>query len=225
MSGVNVHGVDVKLSKNLNEKSVVTPTSDKSKTKMTGRKIPVTAFTFAGPRVGNNPFADKVRELGVKVLRVVNSKDMVPKVPSLIFNEDFTLFNNVLDFFPWTYSHVGEEIELDHDYSPFLQQRGNFMNNHNMEAYLHLLTGHHGPTIPWRQVVERDVALINKASEFVCPKKTGIPGNWWQPANKGLVRNEEGMWVLPERDFEDVPDNILEEKHSKLDEHSPFKEN
>lgn len=61
MSGVNVHGVDVKLSKKLNEKSVVTPTHDQSKTKKTGHKIPVTAFTFAGPRVGNNPFADKVK--------------------------------------------------------------------------------------------------------------------------------------------------------------------
>lgn len=110
----------------------------------------------------------QVRELGVKVLRVVNSKDMVPKVPSLIFNEDFTLFNNVLDFFPWTYSHVGEEIELDHDYSPFLQQRGNLLNNHNMEAYLHLLTGHHGRNIPWRQVC---LYSLQKA-EMVLPSCT-----------------------------------------------------
>jgi len=159
--------------------------------------------------------ADTVRELGVKILRVTNKQDMVPKVPSPLLNEEFTIFNNILDKFPFTYSHVGTEIELDHDLSPVLRSRGNPVNAHNMEAYLHLLTGYHGPNRPWKPVVDRDIALINKASDFVCPKQTGIPVNWWQPENKGLVRNSEGKWVQVERDYEDIPDAILQERQSK----------
>lgn len=213
ISGVNRHGEDVEI-KDFQEKTKSTKNSNPGKTKGT-RIIPVTAFTFAGPRVGNNPFADMVRDLGVKILRVTNAQDMVPKVPSPLLNEEFTLFNNFLDKFPFTYSHVGAEIEIDHDLSPELRARGNPMNAHNMEAYLHLLTGYHGPNKPWNPVVDRDIALVNKASEFVCPKRTGIPGNWWQPENKGLVRNSEGKWVQVERDYEDIPDAVLQEKQEK----------
>ena len=52
-------------------------------------KIPVTVFSFAGPRVGNLKFKERCEELGVKVLRVVNVQDVVPTVPGIITNEKF----------------------------------------------------------------------------------------------------------------------------------------
>jgi len=55
ISGVNRHGDDVEI-KDFQEKVKSTPNSNPGETKGT-RIIPVTAFTFAGPRVGNNPFA------------------------------------------------------------------------------------------------------------------------------------------------------------------------
>ncbi len=41
----------------------------------------MTAFTFASPKVGNQKFADDLDEMGVRLLRVVNAPDLVPKVP------------------------------------------------------------------------------------------------------------------------------------------------
>lgn len=41
----------------------------------------VTAFTFASPKVGNKKFKDDLDDMGVRVLRVVNKPDLVPKVP------------------------------------------------------------------------------------------------------------------------------------------------
>lgn len=55
ISGVNRHGEDVEI-KDFQKKTNATSNSNPGKTKGT-RIIPVTAFTFAGPRVGNNPFA------------------------------------------------------------------------------------------------------------------------------------------------------------------------
>lgn len=52
-------------------------------------KIPVTVYSFAGPRVGNLKFKERCEELGVKVLRVINVHDMVPTVPGIITNEKF----------------------------------------------------------------------------------------------------------------------------------------
>lgn len=216
MSGINRHGCNTDL-KPFEEQTEPTPTSNPGTTKDASSRgsIPITAFTFAGPRVGNNPFADKVHELGVKILRVTNEHDMIPKVPSPLLNEEFTIFNNILDKFPWTYSHVGVEIQLNHDLSPDLCRRGNPVNAHNMEAYLHLLTGYHGVGRGWDVVVDRDLALVNKASDFVCPKRTGIPTHWWQPENKGLVRDQRGRWVQIERDYEDLPDHVLKEREEK----------
>lgn len=60
MSGVNRHGVDVDFG-TFGDSPTIKPTLDPKKKGMVGRKIPVTAFTFAGPRVGNNPFAGNRR--------------------------------------------------------------------------------------------------------------------------------------------------------------------
>jgi hypothetical protein len=45
------------------------------------KTIHVSAITFAAPRVGNPEFKAAVRRAGVKVLRVVNLRDVVPLVP------------------------------------------------------------------------------------------------------------------------------------------------
>ncbi|GER26340.1 alpha/beta-Hydrolases superfamily protein [Striga asiatica] len=75
-------------------------------------KAPITVFSFGGPRVGNSRFKERCQELGVKVLRVVNAKDPVTKLPGIFFNNDMMNFNQL----PWScscYAHVGVELVLD----------------------------------------------------------------------------------------------------------------
>ncbi|KMZ64864.1 Phospholipase A1 [Zostera marina] len=75
--------------------------------------IPITVYSFAGPRVGNMEFKKRCEELGVKVLRVVNVRDLITKLPGMFFNE------NLIRVFPWKlktcffYAHVGVELSLD----------------------------------------------------------------------------------------------------------------
>ncbi|KMZ64865.1 Phospholipase A1 [Zostera marina] len=77
------------------------------------KKIPITVYSFAGPRVGNVEFKKRCEELEVKVLRVVNVNDPITKLPGVFFNENFRVF------FPWKlktcfcYAHVGVELSLD----------------------------------------------------------------------------------------------------------------
>lgn len=110
--------------------------------KADGRVVPVSVLSFSGPRVGNVRFKERLESLGVKVLRVVNVHDMVPKSPGLLINEHVpAMVQKLTENLPWSYSHVGVELELDHNNSPFLKHTNDPSCAHNLEAHLHLLDG------------------------------------------------------------------------------------
>lgn len=168
--------------------------------KSTTTTVPVTVYSFAGPRVGNLKFKERCDELGVKVLRVVNVRDKVPTVPGIIANEkmQFQKYLEEAISFPWSYAHVGVELELDHTHSPFLKSTMDPSCAHNLEAHIHLVDGYHGKGRKFRLATKRDIALVNKSCNFL-KSEYGVPPNWRQDENKGMVRSSDGRWVVPER--------------------------
>ncbi|KAL9309334.1 Phospholipase A1-Igamma3 [Arabidopsis thaliana] len=167
-------------------------------------KIPITVFSFSGPRVGNLRFKERCDELGVKVLRVVNVHDKVPSVPGIFTNEKFQFQKYVEEktSFPWSYAHVGVELALDHKKSPFLKPTKDLGCAHNLEALLHLVDGYHGKDEEAEKrfclVTKRDIALVNKSCDFL-RGEYHVPPCWRQDENKGMVKNGDGQWVLPDR--------------------------
>ncbi|KAK7312167.1 hypothetical protein VNO77_35831 [Canavalia gladiata] len=163
-------------------------------------KIPVTVYSFAGPRVGNLKFKERCEELGVKVLRVINVHDMVPSVPGIITNEKFRFQKYIEDTlcFPWSYAHIGKEIALDHTRSPFWKGTNDLGCAHNLEVHLHLVDGYHGKEKRFLLASKRDIALVNKSCDFL-RNEYGVPPYWRQEENKGMVRTADGRWMLPER--------------------------
>lgn len=90
-----------------------------------------------------NSFKESAAELGLKVLRVVNVDDPVPKVPGVFFNEgtpEWLL--KALDGlgFLWSYSHVGTLLELNGDISPELRKP--LDSAHNLDTHIHLVDGY-----------------------------------------------------------------------------------
>ncbi|CAL9130922.1 unnamed protein product [Musa acuminata var. zebrina] len=66
----------------------------------------------------------------------------VPKVPGILFNERLPeLVKRPAEGLPWSCSHVGVELALDHKHSPFLKDTVDPSCFHNLEAHLHLLDG------------------------------------------------------------------------------------
>jgi hypothetical protein len=154
--------------------------------------------------VGNNAFCNQLNALGVKVLRVVNVNDIVPRVPGNLFPPQLTFIDKLIDLFPFTYSHAGVQLLVNNFDSPFLDpERSNILNCHNLEGYLHLVYWHQRSDGLGKEQNSRDIALVNKSSDFL---KDGhfIPDSWWQIENKGLVY-KDGKWVPETRDEEDVP--------------------
>ncbi|XVF21668.1 hypothetical protein REPUB_Repub12eG0110000 [Reevesia pubescens] len=173
------------------------------------RAVPVSVFSFSGPRVGNARFKERMETLGVKVLRVVNVHDIVPKSPGLFFNENAApMLMKLAEGLPWSYSHVGVELALDHKNSPFLKPTGDLTCAHNLEAHLHLLDGYHGKGHRFVLASGRDPALVNKSSDFLKDHYL-VPPYWRQDENKGMVRNKDGRWMQPERPkLDDHPEDI-----------------
>ncbi|CAO2192959.1 unnamed protein product [Urochloa humidicola] len=173
---------------------------------------PVCVFSFAGPRVGNLGFKRRLEtELGVRALRVVNVHDTVPKVPGAFFNEA-AFPEAVLRAVDGlgvggVYVHLGVPLALDHEASPFLKKTMDISCYHNLEAHLHLLDGFRGAGEGF-EPHGRDLALVNKSADFLSDDCM-VPPVWYQAENKGMIRTEDGRWVLPprHRDIDQHPDD------------------
>ncbi|XP_020592681.1 phospholipase A1-Igamma1, chloroplastic-like [Phalaenopsis equestris] len=167
----------------------------------------ITVISFGAPRVGNQAFGEMLKRKGVKVLRLVTKQDVVPKMPGVVFNEWMKKKG-----WEWVYTHAGDELVLDAGASPYLK-RGmvDIAGFHGLETYLHLVDGYEQGERRFRAGARRDFALVNKATALL-RDELRIPANWYQPENKGMVRNELGRWVLPRRDPEDIPSPFGAEK-------------
>ncbi|XP_023737474.2 phospholipase A1-Igamma2, chloroplastic [Lactuca sativa] len=161
--------------------------------------IPISVMSFSGPRVGNTRFQNRLELLGVKVLRVFNVHDKVPNVPGFFLNEyTSSLARHIFDWTTWFYSHVGEELALDHTKSPFVKTKLDLPSKHNLELLLHLVDGYHGKGTEFCLSSGRDKALLNRDGDILKGEYL-IPPKWFQVENKGLRKKPNGKWELPEQ--------------------------
>ncbi|KAB2007502.1 hypothetical protein ERO13_D10G031800v2 [Gossypium hirsutum] len=147
----------------------------------------VTCFPAASPRVGNLAFKGVCDRLeNFHILRIVNSKDPVPKVP-----------------FGPKYFHVGEELGIDTTKSPYLKEK--IINPHNLEGYQHAIAGmQKDGDFKLEEELDFDNAVINKSSDGLLDKYK-IPDNWWtQELFKNMVQTDDGHWKFNDTAY--VPD-------------------
>ncbi|XP_020203224.1 phospholipase A(1) DAD1, chloroplastic [Cajanus cajan] len=111
----------------------------------------VTVVSFGGPRVGNESFRKQLEQSGIKILRIVNSDDVVTKVPGLVVNMDDVASNkDVHEGFwsRWLHKHVedtqlvyvdiGQELRLSSKDLSYLN-KGDVAMCHDLKTYLHLV--------------------------------------------------------------------------------------
>ncbi|CAK9165352.1 unnamed protein product [Ilex paraguariensis] len=121
-------------------------------------QIPITVFSFGGPRVGNSRFKERCEELGLKVLRIVNVNDPITKLPGFFLNENFKGFGGSFEF-PWScscYAHVGVELAFDF----FKMQNPSCV--HDLEDYISFLR------CPKAFEIQRKgIDFLNRAKDFI----------------------------------------------------------
>jgi hypothetical protein len=149
------------------------------------KSVPVSAFVFGSPRVGNSDFQkafDGAEDL--RLLRVWNSPDVVPNWPKL------------------GYSECGTELMIDTGESPYIKTPGNPLTWHDMECYMHGVAGTQGSNGGFELEVDRDIALVNK-HEDALKHEYSIPSSWWVVQNKGMVKGKDGRWHLADHEDDD----------------------
>ncbi|PRQ18333.1 putative carboxylic ester hydrolase [Rosa chinensis] len=129
---------------------------------------PVAVFSFGGPRVGNRGFANRMEAKNVKVLRIVNSQDLITRVPGIFIGEGAleeklknSKFGDMLDKnLPLAYAHVGTELRVDTKMSPYLKPNADVACCHDLEAYLHLVDGFLASNCPFRKNAKRSLVRL-----------------------------------------------------------------
>ncbi|RWR86719.1 phospholipase A1 DAD1, chloroplastic [Cinnamomum micranthum f. kanehirae] len=139
--------------------------------KTTFRDSPlVTVFSFGGPRVGNRTFRRDVEENGSKVLRIVNTHDVITKLPGIVLEDDVADAEDCqqrssmpswvvrkLQDARWLYADVGCELRVSTGHSPYLSSHvGNVATCHELDVYLHLVNGFMSSTCPFRATARNE---------------------------------------------------------------------
>lgn len=137
------------------------------------RKPLVTVISFGCPRVGNRSFRSLLEKESIKVLRIVNSEDVVTKMPGFVFDDDVEESDGDMEegdddvawYMPrwiqkrveemrWVYCEVGEELRLCSRDSPYLKSV-NIATCHDLKTYLHLVDGFVSSSCPFRSTAKR----------------------------------------------------------------------
>ncbi|GLJ29532.1 hypothetical protein SUGI_0582300 [Cryptomeria japonica] len=140
--------------------------------------VPVTVFSFGGPRVGNRAFGRRIEEMKVKVLRMVNTQDVITKVPGVVLNQDWSRKSWIFRYLErngWAYRHVGTELRVSNKNSPYLKPDADMACCHDLEAYLHLIDGFFSSSVPFRKSAKRDILrlLVNQKSNVLLKAAAG----------------------------------------------------
>ncbi|OWM70965.1 hypothetical protein CDL15_Pgr013146 [Punica granatum] len=146
----------------LNRSNPVNPTI------LDDHRVPITVFSFGGPRVGNFTFKERCEELGIKVLRIVNINDPITKLPGVLFNENFRVLGGRYEF-PWScscYAHVGIELAVEF----FSVQNPSCV--HDLETYISLLKSPKTTEIQRAENIMPTVDLLQKVRDFLSVPKT-----------------------------------------------------
>ncbi|KAJ7961913.1 Phospholipase A1 [Quillaja saponaria] len=136
--------------------------------KTTFKRAPlVTVMSFGGPRVGNRNFRHHLEKQGTKILRIVNSDDLITKVPGFVIDDDDvsnkrniqvaglpSWIQKRVEDTQWVYSEVGRELRLSSRDSPYLNGF-NVATCHELKTYLHLVEGFVSSTCPFRATAKR----------------------------------------------------------------------
>ncbi|CAK7347740.1 unnamed protein product [Dovyalis caffra] len=131
----------------------------------------VTVISFGGPRVGNRSFRCQLEKSGTRILRIVNSDDLITKVPGFVIDNNDTAskkavhvagfpcwFRKLVEDTQWVYADLGRELRLSSKKSPYLGRR-DAVTCHELSTYLHLVSGFVSSTCPFRATAKK---FLNK---------------------------------------------------------------
>ncbi|KAM0015742.1 putative phospholipase A(1) [Helianthus debilis subsp. tardiflorus] len=137
----------------------------------------VTVLSFGGPRVGNRNFRSQLENSGTQILRIVNSTDVITKVPGFLVDGSNDMTKKGVGLQGWLkkqvdeadcfrYADVGKELRLYSDASPYLT-KSDFATCHDLKTYLHLVDGFVSSSCPFRTTTKTLLNGMNQEKQQI----------------------------------------------------------
>ncbi|KAI3693189.1 hypothetical protein L6452_33020 [Arctium lappa] len=122
----------------------------------------LSVISFGGPRVGNRTFRHHLEQQGTKILRIVNSDDLITKVPGIFVedHDDKGWIRKHVKGSRWVYANIGHELRLSSRDSLQLNSI-DVATCHDLKTYLDLVNGFVSSTCPFRANARR---MLQKAT-------------------------------------------------------------
>ncbi|KAL3516852.1 hypothetical protein ACH5RR_023754 [Cinchona calisaya] len=139
----------------------------------------VTVVSFGGPRVGDKTFRNQLEKNGAKVLRIVNSDDLITKVPGFVIDDNDvakkgavhvatrrlpTWLQKRVEDTQWVYAEIGKELRLSSRDCPHLSKR-DVATCHDLKTYLHLVNNFVSSTCGFRATAKGVLKRTNQDKE------------------------------------------------------------
>ncbi|KAL3571742.1 hypothetical protein D5086_025646 [Populus alba] len=116
---------------------------------------------------GNRSFRCQLEKSGTRILRIVNSDDLITKVPGFVIDNNDMARNRAVhvaglpcwlrqrvEDTQWVYAEVGRELRLSSKESPYLSKR-DVATCHDLSTYLHLINRFVSSACPFRATAKK----------------------------------------------------------------------
>nr|GLL45878.1 phospholipase A1-IIgamma-like [Ipomoea trifida] len=160
--------------------------------------IPVTAFLFASPKVGDENFKNAfANQPNLRGLRITDVNDIVTQIPPFGWPDGGPL----LPIIP--YQDVGEALIIESKKSDYLKPELSDLGYHDLVLYMHAIDGLQGPQGGIEPQGDFDIAKINKYQDAL-KDEYNIPVAWLTIKDKGMVQQEDGSYTLDDHEVDET---------------------
>ncbi|XP_019168969.1 PREDICTED: phospholipase A1-IIgamma-like [Ipomoea nil] len=162
--------------------------------------IPVTAFLYASPKVGDENFKKAFsNQQNLRALRISDPNDPVPKVPPIGWKVGETIDSKI------DYADVGVGLVIESKNSYYLKPEDD-LSYHDLMLYLHGIDLYLTDQRTYERQGDFDLAKVNKyqgALKDEYMNENHIPIAWFNIKDKGMVQQEDGKYRLDDHEPDD----------------------
>ncbi|XP_019168959.1 PREDICTED: phospholipase A1-II 1-like [Ipomoea nil] len=162
--------------------------------------IPVTAFLYASPKVGDENFKNAIsNQQNLRALRITDVNDLVPIIPPFGWKEG----DNIITTPPTPYGDVGVGLVIDSKKSDYLKPDVPTLSTHDLMLYMHGIDGYQGSQGGFERHGDFDLAKVNRYGDYL-KAEYPIPIGWFNIKDKGMVQQDNGNYILDDHEVDET---------------------
>ncbi|XP_031097869.1 phospholipase A1-II 4-like [Ipomoea triloba] len=157
--------------------------------------IPVTAFLFGSPKVGDENFKNAfANQANLRGLRITDVNDIVTQIPPFGWPVGGPLLPIIY------YQDVGVGLMIESKKSDYLKpELSPGLGYHDPMLYMHGIDGFQGSQEGFQPHGDFDIAKVNKYQDAL-KDEYNIPVAWWNIKDTGMVQQDDGSYLLDDHE-------------------------